>query len=188
MKAHLELKQQLEEIDKERNIIIQKLRAIKPKKGVLYPEDLKRYNEIVENLIGKCGILDNRNGLYVFKIVESQLVSSQIILYCDYMFISTSAIKLAVSYYTSEQQKLFGSFLVSKKFNNNTGEFEFTSLDSVTWIDFFTYYKFVQKNEDIEYLTKTLVEAKKEFIEKQESFSTKKIKEIKMFLENTPSY
>lgn len=188
METQEQLKEQLNEIDKKRSIIIQKLRAIKPKKETLYPKDLKRYNEIVEDLIGKCGILDNRNGLYIFRIVESQLESSQIIFYCDYMFISTSAIKLAVSYYTSEQQKLFGSFLVSKKFNNNTGEFEFTSLHSVTWIDSITYDKFVQKNEDIEDLTKRLVELRKEFIEKQESFSTKKIKEIKMFLENTPSY
>jgi len=187
METQEQLKEQLNEIDKKRNTIIQKLIAIKPKKEILYPEDLKRYDEIVKDLIGKCGILDNRNGLYVFKIVESQLVSSQIILYCDYMFITTSATKLAVSYYTSEQQKLFGSFLVSKKFNNNTGEFEFTSLDSVTWIDSFNYNRFVQKDKYIQELIEAMTELRKELVEKHDIFSTKKIKEIKMFLESTPS-
>lgn len=178
-----ELIRKLEELNQERNIIIQKLRKlglIKSNKIVVDEKII--YNATCKHLVGKCGILKNSTGTYIFNIVETRLINSQIHIYCDYLFLSTSSSILTASYFKHSTNSPFSSFLRSKVFNENTNSFDLSSLNKCIEITVSDYEYLTEKDDSIEELRKKLDEIRIDFIEKNKIFSEKLKQKIDNFI------
>lgn len=178
-----QLIEKLEELNQERNIIIQKLRKLgltKSNKTIVDEKII--YDETCKHLIGKCGILENSNGTYVFKIVETRLNNFQIHIYCDYLFISTSSSPLKASYFKHSTNSHFFPFLQSKVFNRNTNSFNLSSLNKSIEITVSDYEYLTERDDSIEELRKKLDEIRIDFIEKNKIFSEKLKQKIDNFI------
>lgn len=177
-----DLIKRLAEVDRERNVIIQNLRKI----GVPHKEkpvfnERQEFNKISNNLIGKYGILKNSHGVYVFKIIKIELQQLQILIFCEYMFISSNSSVLSTTYCSQKNSHL--SLFRSKVFNKNTGSFDLSGLDNVYWIDECKYNKLTEKDFSLEAIKNELDICRDKLIEKQRQVTLLKIKEIEEELE-----
>lgn len=178
-----DLAQRLNEINIERNKIIQLLKKQGKPRITEPPFDIgQEYNKLAPTLIGKCGIKRNSYGIHVFQIETASLISSQINLYCNFIFISTSRNTPTVMYCSEYQRKK--PLFISKIFNENSGSFGNDWLNDIKWIEPCTYRNLTKIDIELKQLSEDLDIARQRYNKKNEEVSTMTIKDVETELES----
>lgn len=167
MENKKELIKKLEELNYQRNLVIQELRRNNIKPVAEY--DINEEYEVMKNkYLNKCGIYRNQFGTYVFKILDILLSNKQLQFNASYAFISTSGVNVSISY--SKTTNLKTPFVISKVFNNS-GVFEVSAFDTTTWISESEYLEYMQTCPELLRLGEELATLRNKFLKKQTEFA-----------------